>query len=56
MLERKCQVFFSVKGPRGTKIKKGKLIKELAIEKLDPLTPKELDDLARQQAMANNLD
>jgi len=54
--ERKCQVFQTVKGPRGNKIRKGKLIKELSIELLPPLTGKEMNELARKQAMANNLD
>jgi hypothetical protein len=56
LLERTCQVFNTVKGPRGEKIRKGKLIKEFAVEKLDLLTPAELKELARKQAMANNLD
>jgi len=54
--ERQCQVFYTVKGPRGNKIRKGKLIKEFAIEILDPLTGDELHELAQRQAMANNLD
>ena len=53
--ERQCQVFTTVKGPRGNKIRKGKLIKEFAIEVMDPLTGEELDALAQRQAMANNL-
>lgn len=53
--ERECQIFTTVRGPRGEKIRKGKLIKEFAIEVLDPLTPAELEDLARKQAMANNI-
>lgn len=52
--ERKCQVFYTVKGGRGNKIRKGKLINELSIEKLPPLTPKEMADLAHKQALANN--
>jgi len=56
MKERKCQVFHTVKGPRGNKIRKGKLINELSIEVLPPLTGKEMNELARKQAMANNLD
>jgi len=56
LLERECQIFYTTKGPRGNKIRKGKLIKELAIEVLDPLTHVELKELATQQAMANNLD
>lgn len=52
MQERECQIFYTVKGPRGNKIRKGKLIKELAIEVLPPLTSQERKDLAVQQAMA----
>lgn len=54
--ERQCQIFFTVKGPRGNKIRKGKLIKELSIEVMPALTQAELKDLAQKQAMANNLD
>lgn len=54
--ERQCQIFYTTKGPRGDKIRKGKLIREFAIEILDPLTPGEMKDLATRQAMANNLD
>lgn len=50
--ERMCQVFTTVKTQNGVSIRKGKLIKEFAIEVLDPLTPKELHDLAQRQAMA----
>lgn len=56
LLERKCQVFVTKKGPRGNKVRTGKLIKEFAIEVLDPLTSEELKALATRQAMANNLD
>lgn len=54
--ERQCQIFTTTKGPRGNKIRKGKLIKEYAVEYLPALTKKELDDLAKKQAMANNID
>lgn len=50
--ERECQIFQTVRGPRGEKIRKGKMIKEFAIEVLPPLTPQELKDLAQRQAMA----
>jgi len=56
LLERECQIFQTVKGPRGNKIRKGKLIKEFAIEVLTPLTPVEIQELATQQAMGNNID
>lgn len=50
--ERKCQIFVTEKDTRGNKIRKGKLIREFAIEVLDPLTEEELRDLAQRQAMA----
>ena len=56
LIERECQIFYTTNGPRGEKIRKGKLIKEFAIEVLDPLTGEELQKLAQRQAMANNLD
>lgn len=54
--EKQCQIFVNAKGPRGQKVKKPKLIKEYAIEVLDPLTRKELEDLAQRQAMAHSID
>lgn len=52
---RECQVFVTVKGPRGNTTRQGKLIKEFAVEILDPLTEEELHDLAQRQAMANSI-
>ena len=54
--DRECQVFSTVTGPRGNKFRKGKLIKEFAIEVLPPLTEDELKDLAQRQAMAKSVD
>lgn len=54
--DRQCQVFQTIKTSRGVAIRKGKLIKEFAIELLDPLTPEELHDLAQRQAMAKSVD
>lgn len=56
MKERMCQVFTTITDSRGNKTRKGKLIREFAIELLDPLTPEELHDLAQRQAMANSVD
>lgn len=53
MQERQCQIFTQGKDDRGNKIRVSKLIKEFAIEILDPLTVEELEDLAQRQAMAN---
>jgi hypothetical protein len=50
--ERRCQIFVTEKDSRGNKVRKGKLIREFAIEVLDPLTEEELADLAQRQAMA----
>jgi len=53
--ESECQIFYTAKGPRGQKVRKGKMIKEFAIEIMDPLTSEQLLELQTQQAMANNL-
>lgn len=53
--ERQCQVFYNEKSKLGTTVRKGKLIKEFAVEILNPLTREELKDLAQQQAMANRV-
>ena len=50
--ERQCQIFTTDKDSRGNKIRKGKLIREFAIEVLDPLTEEERHELAQRQAMA----
>ena len=50
--ERQCQIFVSEKDSRGNKVRKGKLIREFAIEVLEPLTEEELAELAQRQAMA----
>ena len=54
--ERQCQVFVSAKDARGNNVRRGKLIKEFAIEILPPLTKTELDELARRQAMSKAID
>jgi hypothetical protein len=56
MVERKYSKFYTVKGPRGEKIRKGRLVPEFNIEVLDPLTPQELKDLAQRQAMSGSID
>lgn len=56
MVERQCQVFFTAKDSRGNKVRKGKLIKEFAIEVLPPLTGEELKELARRQAMSHSVE
>ena len=56
LVQRECQVFYTVKNARGQSTRKGKLIKEFAIEVLPQLTEKELTELARRQAMAKAVD
>lgn len=55
LVDRQCQVFTTTTDNRGNKIRKGKLIKEFAIEVLPPLTQEELHDLAQRQAMAGGV-
>lgn len=55
MQQRECQVFTTVKSKNGVSVRKGKLIKEFAIEILPPLTEQELKDLAQRQAMAGSV-
>ncbi len=53
---RKCQIFVPTVDERGNRGRKGKQIKEFAIEILPQLTQEELDELARRQALGNNID
>jgi hypothetical protein len=54
--ERQCTIFVTSKDARGNSIRKGKLVKEFAIEILDPLTPEELAELAARQAATKAID
>jgi len=54
--ERQCQIFVPVKDARGNTTRKGKMIKEFAIEVMPDLTPEELAELARRQAMSKAID
>lgn len=56
LLHRECQIFVTVTDERGNKVRKGKIIKEFAIEVLPQLTEDELAELARRQAMARSVD
>lgn len=56
LVERQCQIFTTVTDSRGNKSRKGKLIREFAIEVLPPLTQAELHELAQRQAMAKAID
>ena len=56
IIDRNCQVFTTIRDSRGNAHRKGKLIKEFAVEVLPPLTAQELAELARRQAMAKSVD
>ena len=50
---RKYQTFFEERTPNGGKVKRGKLIREYAVEELPPLTAAELQELKQRQLMAH---
>lgn len=54
--ECQCQIFYPVVLPNGQKVQKGKLIKEFAIDILPNLTPVEITELARMQAINNSIE
>lgn len=56
LVEKQCQVFVTIKDSRGNSVRKGKLIKEFAIDVLPPLTEGELKEMARRQALGRNVD
>ena len=56
LIERQCQIFTTVRDSRGNNVRKGKLIKEFAVEVMPQLTEKELTDLAHVQAMRKSVD
>lgn len=56
MVDRQCQVFTTIRDSKGNSHRKGKLIKEFAIEVLPPLTTEELSELARRQAVSQSID
>lgn len=49
---RQCQIFYTEKTRNGVSVRRGKLIREFAIEILPELTAQELKDLGQRQAMA----
>ena len=49
---KKYQMFVEERTPNGGKIKRGKLVREYAIEELPPLTANELQELKQRQLMA----
>lgn len=56
LVDRMCQIFVTTVDSRGNKSRKGKMIKEFAIEVLPQLDQAELNELARRQAMAKSID
>lgn len=54
--DKKYQQFYTVKDERGRRIRKGRLVRAYSIEYLDPLSPAELDALARDQKARNAVD
>lgn len=56
LTDRQCQIFTSIRDNRGNSVRKGKLIKEFAIEVMPSLTADELHDLAQRQAVAKAID
>jgi hypothetical protein len=56
LADRQCQIFVTATDSRGNKSRKGKLIREFAIEVMPPLTQAELNELAQRQAMSKAID
>ena len=52
--ERKCSVFYTSTAPSGAKTRKSKLVPEFSVDVLSPLTPEEIRNLARQQALVSD--
>lgn len=56
MNTRRCQIFVTTKNAKGRKVVKPKLIKEFAIEIMEPLTIEELQKLEKIQAMSGSVE
>lgn len=56
LLEKECQIFVNRKNARGEDTKEGRLIKELNVQILAPLTREELDELGRRQDATHAID
>lgn len=56
IVERQCQTFVTTRDARGNSSRKGKMIREFAVEVLPPLTAEEIAELARVQAMRRSID
>ena len=55
IVDRQCQIFYASKDGKGNSTRRGKLIKEFAVEVLPNLTEAELKDLAQRQLMAKSV-
>ena len=55
IVQRQCQIFTTVRDERGNSLRRGKLIKEFAVEVMPKLTLDELQELAQRQAMAKTI-
>lgn len=56
MQERMCQIFTTTRDSRGNSVRKGKLIREFAIEIMPPLTVEELKELALKQTATKSIE
>lgn len=54
--DRNCSIFYTVKSPRGDKVRKARQIKEFNVEIMEPLSNKEIKDLADQQAISGSIE
>lgn len=54
--QRQCQIFYNEKSKNGVTVRRGKLIREFAIEVLPDLTEEELAELAARQAATRAID
>jgi hypothetical protein len=53
--DRKCQIFHTVTDSKGNKTRQGKLIKEFAVDVMEPLTQEDLQELAARQALSKSV-
>lgn len=56
MLEKECQIWVNKKNARGEKVKVGRLIKELNVQIMSPLSIDELRELGMQQSRSHSID
>ena len=56
LVQRECQIFMTARDSQGRATRKGRVIKEFAVEVLPALAQDDLDEMARRQAMAKAID